>query len=180
MDKTGCIAAVQADARLVKNIETPDQRRPQRCGEIDALTLTTGECIALSVEREIAKPDIAKEGQTRLYLGEQALADLPFMVGKLKMVEPVLEILHRHLHQIHNAATAYLHPCGFLAQAGAVTRRTNRLATIATHHHTILDLILVFLHHVEETVNADSISLALSVFLFVARQPVPQHILFTL
>ena len=58
--------------------------------------------------------------------------------------------------------------------------RTNRLATVATHHHPVLNLVLVFLHHAEECVKANCVVFQFTVFASIRREAMPQHVfLFT-
>ena len=56
-----------------------------------------------------------------------------------------------------------------------MTLRTGRLAPVASHHHTILDLILIGLDHLEELVDAGFLLRP-----FVRGQTVPQPVLLLL
>ena len=44
LHETAAIARVQADARLIQDVQSVDQRRPQRRGQIDALHLAPRGC----------------------------------------------------------------------------------------------------------------------------------------
>ena len=52
------IAAMQADARFVKNIQAAHQTTSQRGGEVDSLAFTAGERVAEAVQREVSQTDI--------------------------------------------------------------------------------------------------------------------------
>ena len=58
-----------------------------------------------------------------------------------------------------------------------MTVGTDGLATEAAQHHAVLYLVLVFLYHLEECVDA---YLLVDVFLAVAGQTAPKHVFFLL
>ena len=55
-----------------------------------------------------------------------------------------------------------------------MTIRTNSLATIPTHHHAILYLVLILLDHLEKGIN---VNLVVNVQMFFGRKTMPKHIL---
>lgn len=95
----------------------------------------------------------------------------------LQVVEPVFQSDDGHLHQVRDAASANLHIVSLRLQTGAVTFRTGRLTTIAAQHHPVLDLILVLLHHLEESIDAD---LVVNVLMTFGGESMPQHVLLLL
>ena len=67
------VARMQANARLVENVECVDQRRAERGGEIDALDFAAAERARLPVEREIAKADVHQIPEARANLAQQQI-----------------------------------------------------------------------------------------------------------
>ena len=91
-----------------------------------------------------------------------------------KFVEPRLQLTDWHLHKFGDASSAHFHPRGLLLEFRSVTVGTHGLSSVAAHHHAILYLVLVFLHHLKESVDTD---LFVYIAVFFARQAVPKHIL---
>ena len=63
LDQTAAVARVQADGRLVENVERIDQRRADRGGEIDAFQFAAGKRARLAIEGEIFQTDADEIGQ---------------------------------------------------------------------------------------------------------------------
>ena len=86
--------------------------------------------------------------------GEQSASDDCFVLLELQVVEPSDEVAHRHAYHFGDGLAANLDIFGLLLQSGAMTNRAECLATIAGLHDTILDLVEVLGHHLEEVVDA--------------------------
>ena len=71
------VARVEADRRLVQDVERVHQPGAERVGEGDALGLAAGEGAGLAVEGEIAEADVAQEAQPGLELLQNQLRHLP-------------------------------------------------------------------------------------------------------
>ena len=69
------VARVQADRRLVEDVERVDQRRADGGGEVDALQLAAGERARLAVERQIVEADVDQVAQAAADLVEDQLRD---------------------------------------------------------------------------------------------------------
>ena len=76
-DQPGVVALVQADARLVQDVEHAHQLRADLRGQADALRLAAAERAGLAVEREIIQPDIEHEAQPGLDFLEHLPGDRP-------------------------------------------------------------------------------------------------------
>ena len=98
------------------------------------------------------------------------------MLRELEAVEPQLELVDRHLHEVGDGTIVDLHPRSFFPESRSVAFGAYRLATITAHHDTILDLVLVLLHHFKESIDANSRVLQRSLRISVSREPVPQLI----
>ena len=171
MDQTVGIPGMQADTRLVEDIERTHQRTTQTRTEVDTLTLTTREGVGETVERQITQSHVQEELQPALHLRQQTFAYLLVMFVEFQAVEPFLQPHHGHLHEVGDAPAANLHVVGLRLQSGTVTCRTRRPATIARQHHAVLDLILARLHHLEELVDTRFL-----LGTFIRGQTVPQPV----
>ena len=73
----------------------------------------------------------------------------------VKRVEEFLQFGDGQVYQIRNGPSAHFHISGFGTQARAVALGTDRFAPVACQHDAVLYLVLVFLQHLEEVVDAD-------------------------
>ena len=74
-DQPGVVALVQADARLVQDVEHAHQAGADLRRQPDALRLAAGERRRGAVERQVVQPDIHQEAQPRLDLFEDLASD---------------------------------------------------------------------------------------------------------
>src|SRR5690606_41917856 len=59
------VALVQADRRLVEDVDHPGELRADLRGEADALALAAGEGGGAAVQREVAEPHVLEEAEPR-------------------------------------------------------------------------------------------------------------------
>ena len=83
---------------------------------------------------------------------------------KLQMVKESLQFIDGHIHQLADVLSTYTHIRSFRLQSGAMTFRTCGLTSIASHHHTILYLVLILFHHLEKGIDS-----------FKIRCTLPEH-----
>ena len=76
LDEPVVVALVQADGRLVEDVEHADQAGADLGGEADALGLTAGEGAGRAVQREVVQADVDQELQPLVDLLEHPLGDL--------------------------------------------------------------------------------------------------------
>ena len=76
LDQPVVIALVQADGRLVQDVEDTDQPGPDLSCQPDALCLTTGQGAGRTVQREVVQTDVEQEAQPGLDLLDDPLGDL--------------------------------------------------------------------------------------------------------
>ena len=69
-DEARCVAAVEADAGFVEDVERADEGAAQTCGKVDALAFAAAEAIAQAVECEVVEAYVAKELQATAYFCE--------------------------------------------------------------------------------------------------------------
>ena len=76
------------------------------------------------------------------------------MGAEFQLVKPFLQPYYGHLYEVCDAPASDLHVVSLWLQTRTVTGRTVRLSPITGEHHTVLDLILVLLDHLEKLVDA--------------------------
>ena len=75
-DQAGGVAGVQADGRLVEDIERAHQLRAERGGELNALRLAAGERGGEAVEGEVLQADRVEKAEALANLFEDGAGDL--------------------------------------------------------------------------------------------------------
>src|SRR5438067_10956974 len=73
---------MQTDARFIENIKHSSQTGPDLSGEPDPLRFPATERAALSIDREIAQPDLKQELQTRFNFTHHFRRDLLLLCRK--------------------------------------------------------------------------------------------------
>ena len=76
LDQPVVVALVQADGRLVQDVQHADQAGADLGGEPDALGLAAGEGAGRAVQREVVQADVDQEPQPLVDLLEDPLGDL--------------------------------------------------------------------------------------------------------
>ena len=82
LEEAGVVALVQADRRLVEDVEHAGQARADLRGEADALALAAGQRAGGAGERQVVEADIDQEVQPLADLLEDARGDLVLLVGQ--------------------------------------------------------------------------------------------------
>ncbi len=97
------VARVQADRRLIEDEQRIDERRAERRREIDSLHFAARQRPGLTVEREIAEPDIEQILETAADLLEYEIARLVEGSGQLKRAQESTAPLDRQHHELVQA-----------------------------------------------------------------------------
>ena len=87
LDQPVVVALVQADRRLVEDVEHPDQAGADLGGQPDALGLAAGERAGRPVEREVVEADVEQEPEPGVDLLDHPLGDLPLARREVDVVE---------------------------------------------------------------------------------------------
>ena len=75
VDQALGVARMQANGRLVEDIERADEMRAERRGELDALGFAAGKRGGEAVEREVVEADFVEELQARANFVENFVGD---------------------------------------------------------------------------------------------------------
>ena len=90
------VALVQADARLVEDVEDALQARADLRREADALCLAAGKRPRRARERQVVEPDIQEELQPRVDLLEDLACDLRLALRQRQLQEEIIGLADRH------------------------------------------------------------------------------------
>ncbi len=126
---------MQADRRLVEDVEDADQRRSDLGRQPDPLGLAAGERGGRAVEREVADPDVLEEPQPLLDLAKDQPRDVPLGLGQRDLVEPAPRLAHRERGELVDRHPADEDGARFRPQARALARRARH------DRHELLDAL---------------------------------------
>src|SRR3954471_15538405 len=65
LNKALCIAWMQTNRRFVENVQCANERRTQRCGQLNALRFTSGESGCQALQCQILQSNVVEESQAR-------------------------------------------------------------------------------------------------------------------
>ena len=95
-DQPLVVALVEADRRLVEDVEHADEPGADLRREADALRLAAGERRRRAVHGEVVEPDVDEEPEPLADLLEDALADVALAIVQLELVDERERVPHRH------------------------------------------------------------------------------------
>ena len=84
VDQARVVALVQADRRLVEDVEHADEARPDLGGQPDPLRLAAGERGRRALERQVADADVVEEAQPLVDLAQDQPRDLALGVARAR------------------------------------------------------------------------------------------------
>ena len=90
-DELRVVALVEADRRLVEDVQDAHQRRPDLGRQPDPLGLPAGQRDARPVEGQVVEPDVDQEAEPGDDLLEQLMGDRPLALGRGSRPSPVAQ-----------------------------------------------------------------------------------------
>ncbi len=177
VDKAGGVARVEADGRLVEDIERADQSRAERGGELDALRLAAGERGGKAVEGEVFQADGVEEAEALADFVEDGAGDL-FMHGReAERIEEFLGLGDGERGGLADVLAVEADAAGLGPQTLAAAIGTLGVAAILAEHDAHVQLIFLALHLRKEAVDAGKGALAAQDdFARRFRQVAPGHV----
>ena len=121
---------MEADARLVENVEHADKARADLRGEADALRLAAAERCGSASEREVVEADVQQEAQPRVDLFEHLHRDVLAALVKLGIREKGACHPDGHLADLGDGLAANGDRKYLRLEASAVAARAWHLAHI--------------------------------------------------
>ena len=115
---------VQADGRLVENVEDAAQLRSDLGGEADALAFSAGECGGGAAERQVAESDVVQEFEAFGDFVRDASGDGQFPAGQFDLARGVESARNREFGEIGNRHAVHFDGQAFRTQTLAVAHRT--------------------------------------------------------
>src|SRR6185295_11321303 len=135
VEQPAVVALVQADRRLVEDVEHPHQARADLRGQADALPLPARQRGRRPVQREVIEPDVDQEAEALPDLLEHPAGDGRLTLAELQRAEEAARVLDREAHDIGDGAPVDLEAEGLGPQARAAAGRARALG------HEGLDLL---------------------------------------
>ncbi len=109
LDEATVVPLVQADRRLVQDVEDPDQPRTDLGGEPDPLRLPPGQRAGGTVQGQVVQPDVEQEREPRVDLLEYPAGDRPFPLGELERPQELGAFPDGHSGHLGDRTTAQGH-----------------------------------------------------------------------
>ena len=133
-DQLGVVPLMQADARLIKNIENAHQARADLRCKTDPLAFTAGERSCSAGKRQVSKSYADKESKTRPNLLDDSLGNQHFFLAELLLIKKAQCVRHGEIGKLSNAHTADRDGEGRFFQTSTAAVRARDL------RHTLFDI----------------------------------------
>ena len=134
-DQSLVVALVQADRRLVEDVEHAHERRADLRGQPDPLRLAAGQRGGRALERQVAHAHVVEEAQPLVDLAQDQPRDLALGLRQLELLEPLDRAPRRHARELVDAEPAHLHRQRLRPQPRALALRAG------PQGHVLLDLL---------------------------------------
>ena len=122
-DQADVVPLVEADGRLVEDVENADQPRPDLRGQPDPLALPAGEASRSPVQAQVVHADIEQKAEPQPDLLHHPLRHVEFLRGEWNRREKVQALPDRKAADLADVFPAYGHGQTFLLQACAQAGR---------------------------------------------------------
>ncbi len=153
-DQPLVVARMKANRRLVQYVQGVNQRRPQRCREIDALRLSARQRRRQTIERQVVQADVAEESETLANFAKHLVGDRSFLLRQREAGKEGVGVTDCQAADRVDRAATDLDVAGFAAQARAATFRTRQVAPIAAEKYPDVNLVLLALEPPEESLHS--------------------------
>ena len=120
LDQLLVVALMQADRRLVQDVQHADQRRTDLRRQPDPLGLPARQRGRSPVHRQIADADVVQEAQPLLDLAQHQPRDPPVVIAELEPVDPGERPARRQRRELMDRRAGHQHRARLRAQAGAL------------------------------------------------------------
>src|SRR6185503_482717 len=117
------VALVQADRRLVEDVEHARQVRSDLRREADALSLAARQRRGAAAERQVADADVVEEPQAVANLAQDAAGDQRLAIRQLQAVEDLERFGDRQVHVLGDGASLHADRAALRLQPRAVAGR---------------------------------------------------------
>ena len=134
-DQLLVVALVQADRRLVEDVQHAHQRGPDLRRQADPLRLAARQRRRRPVHRQVADADVLQELQALLDLAQDQPGDPLVVLGELALADPVQRAARRQRGELVDRRPVDEHRPGLRAQPRALAVRAR------PQRHVLLDLL---------------------------------------
>src|SRR6185312_1706925 len=125
------VALVQADRRLVEDVEHADQRRSDLRGQADALRLAARQRRRGAIERQVLQPDVDEEVQPLGDLAQDTLGDRLLPLREHELGEERVRVANRQIGELVDRHLADLDEARLLAQSRPAALLARRAVHVA-------------------------------------------------
>lgn len=98
---------MEADGRLIQNVQHAHQTGADLRGQPDALGLPAGQRGSVPGQGQIVQPHICQKLEAVLHLPEDLIGNLRFLFRELHVIEKVEELRHRHIRHLRDVPAAH-------------------------------------------------------------------------
>ena len=156
-DELAVVALVQADRRLIQNVEDTDEAGADLRGQADTLCLASRQCARTARERQVGQAHVNEEGQAGLDLGEDGCRDSARTLLEFDGREELTCLQDGHVGQLGDRLVADTHCQDLRLQARALARRARNLTHVGVEllgHSRRLGLLALTLNVVDRALEA--------------------------
>ena len=154
------VPRMQPDRRLVQHVQRVHQVRAERVGQGDALGLAAGESAGLTVERQIAQPDIAKIAHPGVELIDNQLRHRAFPGSERELLQPLVYGVHRAVRHRPDGVIPDSHGKGVRVEAGPAALGAGLGQLILPQEDPDVLLVPLLLQSFQKGIDADETPLA--------------------
>jgi len=149
-----CVAGVEADRRLVEDVEGVGEARAEGRRQVDPLGLAARQGTGLAVERQIGEPHVVEVGEAAADFAEEDGRLGGVGLVEAQGVEPRPQVLDRQDGQVRQIPPLEEDAERLRLQPPPAARRTRIIAAVPRDHHAHVDLVPFRLEPVEEALDA--------------------------
>ena len=154
VDEALRIARMQADGRLVENVERADEMRAERSRELDALRFAAGKRRGEALEREVVEADFVEKLQARANFVENFVGDFRLRRRELQRAEEDARFFDGELADFGDGFAGDPYRASFGTQARAAAIGASSVSAIAAQEHADVELVFFALEIIEEAFDA--------------------------
>src|SRR5579859_2824104 len=148
------VARMQADGRLIKDVERADQLGSQGRGKLDALGFAAGKRGGEAIEREIFEPHLIQEAEPLLNLLQDSIGDGSRFRRQFERVEKLAGLGNGQLADFGNGFSLDAHGASFGAQPRTTTIGAGGIASIPAEKNAHMQLVFLSFEPGEKRIDA--------------------------
>src|SRR2546425_4742877 len=171
------VAGVQADGRLIEDVQRSHQLRAELIRQIDSLRLAARERARLASEGEVAEADAQQERELGRELTQDLAPHRRLPRRQAQGLEGGRRALDGQPRELRDGEPRHLHGERRRLEPRARAHRAGRLRAVAREEHAHVQLVAVGLDLLEEAIDAGELAVAVVDEAALAlAQPLPRNL----